>query len=144
MRRGWVPATVCAGVVATAGCGEDRQFIDDYNEATKPLQTLRQDLGGAEPGGKGGGDASDELVRLADETKKVNDDLADLDAPDDAKADFEDLKAALRKSERDLRGVASATEADDISKVAAAREALARDSQAIDKAQSAVKRKVED
>jgi hypothetical protein len=131
----------CAAVVAAAGCGEDQQFIDDYNEATKPLQELQNDLGGTQPDA---GNASQELNRLAGDAKMVNDDLAALEAPDDAKPDFRRLKAALRKSERNLRDLARANEQDDIAQMTSATQALARDAQAIDRAENAVKRKVED
>ena len=144
MRRALALAVGCAGLLTAAGCGEDQQFIDDYNEATKPLQTLRADLGSAADDATRREGASKQIMRQADEAKRVNDDLADLEAPDDAKADFNELRAALRRSEADLRELGRATQSDDIAKLTSATQALARDARAIDRAEAAVKRKVED
>lgn len=143
MRRGLAVAAAAAALIAVAGCGgsEDEDFIDDYNEATKPLQNLRSDLGGTRAGGR---NATAQLTRLADQAKKVNADLADLDAPDDAKKDFADLRGALKRSEGDLRDVAKASQEDDITLLTTSTQALAKDARAIDKAESAVKQKVED
>jgi hypothetical protein len=137
---------VIAAIALAAGCGEDQSFIDDYNAATKPLQTLASSINTAVGGAATKDDAAlaKEFERLADETKKTNDKLDQLDAPDDAKAAFEDLKAALRKGEADLREVAAAAAKGDPQAAAAAVQKLSRDGAAIQRAENAVASKVED
>jgi flagellar capping protein FliD len=134
-----------AAVAIAAGCGEDQSFIDDYNAATKPLQTLASDINSAVGGTASKDDAAlgKEFERLADETKKTNDKLDDLEAPDDAKAPFDDLKAALRKGEADLREVAAAAKKGDAQAAQAAVQKLSRDGAAISRAETAVASKVE-
>ena len=136
---------VTAAMAVAAGCGEDQNFIDDYNAATKPLQTLASSINTAVGGASSQKDAAiaKEFERLADETKKTNDRLDELDAPDDAKAPFEDLKAALRKGEADLREVAAAAGKGDAQAAAAAVQKLSRDGAAISRAETAVASKVE-
>ena len=136
---------VTAVLALAAGCGEDQSFIEDYNAATKPLQTLASSINTAVGGAASKDDAAiaKEFERLADETKKTNDKLDELEAPDDAKAAFDDLKAALRNGEADLREVAAAAKKGDAQAAAAAVQKLSQDGDAISKAESAVASKVE-
>jgi len=138
-------AVLAVGALA-AGCGEDQTFIDDYNEATKPLQALADDINSAVGGAttKDSAVIAKEFRRLANATKKTNDRLDKLDAPDDAKADFAKLKAALRKGEADLREVANAAKAGDALEAGGAVGKLAEDGRAISAAENAVAAKVED
>ena len=130
----------CAAALAAAGCGEDQEFIDDYNTAMKPLQDAHREIA---EGGAAGRDARS-YRRLADESKKVNRDLADLEAPADAKADFERLRGALRKSEANYDDLAVAIQEDDILRIRSAQQELAEEAEELDRAENAVKRKVED
>ncbi len=136
---------VTAAMALAAGCGEDQNFIDDYNAATKPLQTLASSINTAVGGASSQNDAAiaKEFDRLADETKKTNDKLDELDAPDDAKESFEDLKTALRKGEADLREVAAAAGKGDAQAAAAAVQKLSQDGAAISRAETGVASKVE-
>lgn len=128
-----------------AACGSDQRFIDRYNSATKPLRSLGTDIGSSVNGAGSQSNAklAAQFKRLADRTGQVNRDLADLEAPGDAKKPFTDLKSALRKGESDLRDVASAARTGDVKKAQAAVTALSEDSRAISSAETLVKKKVE-
>lgn len=139
-----VAALALASAFAVAACGNDQQFIDGYNKATRPLSKLNTDIGGAvSRNGEDPKAVARQFDRLASTSAKVNRDLADLDAPDDAKDDFERLKAGLKKGETDLRAVADAARARDSRRAGRAGQALVKDGDAITKAEDAVKAKVE-
>ncbi len=139
-------AAVAAIAVPVAGCGEDQSFIDDYNEATKPLQDLSKDIGTSL---NSASSQSDEQVaaqfdKLANTSAEVNKNLAELDPPEDAKAGFDDLKAALTKGQKDLEAIAEAAKTGDVKAAQTAVAELGKDSKAISKAETEVKSKVED
>ena len=130
--------------VLAVGCGDDQEFIDDYNAATKPLTSLESGLGGALGGNPSAGEATRQLDKLASTTKRVNDDLAELEAPEDAKKDFDALRSALDESEQHLRDLSRAAKAGNQGKVQTAAQALVADEGKITKAEDAIKAKVED
>ena len=136
-------AAVVAFAVLALGCGSDKEFIEGYNRATRPLQKLNADVGGALSDTKDRKAASDQFDELADTAQKVNGDLARLDPPDDAKGDFEALKASLRAFEGDLRNFASAADSGSLKRITTAANALAKDGDAISKSEDAVKKEVE-
>lgn len=137
-------AVVAIAAPVVTGCGEDQTFIDDYNEATEPLQKLNTDIGGAvnsdstDPGA-----VAKQFNTLAATAEEVNGNLADLEAPDDAKKDFDDLKAGLKSTEQHLKDVAAAAKRGQELKAAQAAQALIDDSAKITKAENAVAAKVE-
>jgi hypothetical protein len=138
-------AAAVASAAPVLGCGsdKDKEFIDGYNRATRPLQKLNADVGGALSDTKDRKAASDQFDELADTAQKVNGDLGRLDPPDDANSDFEALKASLRGFEGDLRNFASAADSGNLKRITTAANALAKDGDAISKSEDAVKKEVE-
>lgn len=138
-------AVAAIAVPSLAGCGEDQAFIDDYNEATEPLQKLNTDIGGAvNSDGSDPAAVAKEFDSLASTAEEVNQNLADLEAPEDAKKDFDDLRAGLESTEEHLKQVSAAAENGEQGKAAEAAQALVEDSTKITKAENAVAAAVED
>lgn len=121
-------------LLALAGCGgSDSSFAEDYNEAVEPLSQLGQGMGT---------DAS-EFDRLARRTEQTRDNLAELDAPDDAKEQFDALLARLDQVTDDLSAVASATRSKDVVKQRRAAERLVKSSAEVQQAETALRAAVE-
>src|SRR5687767_15357869 len=78
-------------LLAPAGCGgSDSSFAEDYNQAVKPLSRL----------GEGMGARAREFDRLARRTEQTRANLSKLDAPDDARDEFDKLLASLNRVDR--------------------------------------------
>jgi hypothetical protein len=121
-------------LLALAGCGgSDSSFAEDYNEAVEPLSQL----------GQGMGTQASEFDRLARRTEKTRDNLAELDAPDDAKDEFDALLARLDKVTGDLTAVARATRSKDVVRQRRAAKRLVRSSTEVQKAEAALRAAVE-
>lgn len=120
-------------LLVLAGCGGGNDsFTDDYNEAVKPLAEL-----------KTGGSSAAEFDRLANRTKKTRENLADLDAPDDAQDEMDKLLAGLDGVTRDLSAVADAVRAKDPTEQADAAKQLVKSSAEVQQAESALQQAVE-
>ena len=140
-------AAVALVALTAAGCGgaDKKNFIDGYNSATKPLQTLDDDVGKSL---RSASEDSDTEVAahfgtLAATTAEVNEELADLDAPGDVKPGFDSLKSALKRYQADLEQVSKGVKTGDIKQTRAALGALGGDAEAVAAAEKTVKQKVE-
>jgi len=114
-RTATLAALSLAFALAAAGCDDDSEaFKEDYNRAVRPLSELK-DIGGSigNAAGQTNQELAKELSRLADRAERTGTNLSRLDAPDDAKEEFDDLLAALRETIRDLRGFAAAAKEGD-------------------------------
>jgi hypothetical protein len=147
-RRAATLAVIVVATVAIAGCGDsaDKKFIDGYNKAAKPLNHLDAQLVTKLTRAPDQSDATVESAfsKLAERTHAANAKLADLDAPDDTKADFERLKAALKTRETHLRAVAAGIKSGDIKATQTAVSQLTLSARELQRAEAAVKKKVED
>ena len=121
-------------LLAVAGCGgSDGGFTEDYNQAVKPLSQLEQGMG-SKPR---------EFDRLAERTKETRNNLAKLDPPDDAKAEFQTLLTELDKVTKDLTAVASAARSQDVAAQRQAAEKLVKSSTDVQQAETALKQAVD-
>src|SRR5688572_31896091 len=112
-------AAVLLVLLALAGCGgSDSSFAEDYNKAVEPLSQL----------GKGMGTDAAEFDRLARRTEETRTNLAKLDAPDDARDEFDRLLAGLERVTADLKAVARATRSKDFVRQRRAAKRLVRSS----------------
>ena len=118
--RAVLPVLAVALATAAAGCGgsDDADFVDGYNEAVQPLTTLMQDIGPTNASNPA--EAGDSLNKLADGLEGVRADLADLEAPDDAKEELDSLLTSLDKGTDQVREMAAAAKAGDVEKLTAA------------------------
>src|SRR4051794_11838504 len=121
-------------LLALAGCGADESsFSQDYNRAVRPLSRLGEHVG-TKPS------SFDALARRTHETRQ---NLGKLDPPDDAQNEMEALLARLDAVTADLRGVAKAARGQDVVKQRQAAKALVRSSNAVEQAETRLKRAVE-
>jgi len=121
-------------LLVLAGCGgEENNFTEDYNKAVRPLSRLGGELG-TKPAS---------FERLATGTERTRTNLARLDPPDDARDEFDALLARLDDVTRDLTAVASAERSKDIVRQRRAAKRLVRSSNAVERAETALKQAVE-
>ena len=120
-------------LLAVAGCGGDEStFSQDYNRAVRPLSRLGEHIG-TKPS------SFDALARRTHETRE---NLSKLDAPNGAD---DEMKALLRRLDDvtgDLRGVATAARGNDVVRQRRAAKRLVRSSNAVERAETRLKRAV--
>jgi hypothetical protein len=109
-----VPALAAAALVG-AGCGSDDDFVEDYNNATAPLARLAS--AGATGTGQDGA-PNQNLARMADGLEQVEERLRALDAPADARKEYDRLIAAVDAGGAQVRRMAEAVEAGDMDRFA--------------------------
>lgn len=117
-------------LLAPAACGgSDSSFAEDYNQAVKPLSQL----------GEGMGAQAREFDRLARRTEQTRANLSKLDAPDDAKQEFDKLLTELDQVTDDLNAVADATRSKDVVEQREAAKQLVRSSTEVQRAEAALR-----
>ena len=130
-----------------AGCGGDDsdQFREDYNAAVDKLSRINSDIGSAAGGAAGqSNDAiAKEFDKIANTAEQTRSDLADLDPPDDAKEEFDELLSSLEQGVDDLRAVAKAAKDNNPAEANKAVQDLARTGQEITDAENALKKAVD-
>jgi hypothetical protein len=121
-------------LLAVGGCaGEESSFSQDYNRAVRPLSRLGEHIG-TKPS------SFDALARRTHETRQ---NLSKLDPPDDAQDELRGLLTRLDAVTADLRGVAKAARGNDVVDQRKAARALLRSSNAVEQAETRLKRAVE-
>ena len=121
-------------LLAMAGCGgSEDTFTADYNRAVRPVRALRGDLGRR---------AAD-FDRLAGRIKATRANLAKLDPPDDARDEMDSLLVGLSDVTRDLKRVARSIRSKDPVKSRRAARRLVRSNAEVGRAETALKRAVE-
>jgi hypothetical protein len=121
-------------LLVLAGCGgSDSSFAQDYNRAVRPLSEL----------GEGMGDQPQAFERLARRTKQTRDNLAKLEAPDDAQDELDALLERLDAVTADLSAVAAAARSKDVVRQRRAAKRLVRSSEAVQRSEAALKQAVE-
>lgn len=121
-------------LLAMAGCGDgDDSFTEDYNKAVEPLSELQAKVGSS----------AGEFERLADRTRQTRENLADLDPPDDAQKEMDNLLEGLDSVTQDLSAVADAVRAKDPVEQADAAKQLVKSSAEVQQAESALQQAVE-
>jgi hypothetical protein len=128
-----------------AGCGgEDEtadEFRDGYNAAIERLNTVNADIqeGGEEPGPR----IAREFDRIADTAAQTRTDLSELEPPERARDEFEELLAAIEEGVADIRSVASAARKENQQRYREATEALSESAEGISAAENELKDAVE-
>jgi hypothetical protein len=121
-------------LLLVAGCGgSDDSFTEDYNEAGRPLSELNGELGSS----------AGEYDRLAKRTRQTRENLADLDPPEGAQDELDELLEGLDKVTRDLGAVADAVRSKDPVRHARAAKRLVRSSAEVRRAENGLRRAVE-
>ena len=132
----------CALALAAAGCGDDSdQFREDYNAAVDRLSKINSDIGAAAGGatGQDNSEIAEQFDQIAETAEQTRSDLAELDPPEDAKDEFDDLLNARETGVADLRSVADAVKANDADATRKAVEDLSKSGEEISQAEDALK-----
>ena len=140
-----VTAVVVAAPFAACGGGDDsEQFREDYNAAVQRLSRINNDIGSA---GGGRGHSNEAIAKqfdtIADTAEQTRSDLVDLNPPEDAQDEYDELLAALGKGVKDLRSVADAAKSNNPVEANKAVRELGRTGQEISQAEDALKQAVD-
>jgi hypothetical protein len=126
------------------GCGDDEetdQFREDYNAAVERLSKIDAEIGTAASGaaGQSNQEIAEEFGGIAQTAEQTRSDLSELEPPDDAKDEFDELLAALEDGLANLRAVANAARQDDPKGAREAARELAQSGEEINAAEEALK-----
>jgi methyl-accepting chemotaxis protein len=131
------------------GCGGDddtaSEFRDGYNAAIERLNTVNSNIeeSGEELASKPGPQIAREFDRIADAAAQTRADLAELEPPEDARNEFDDLLAAIEEGVASIRAVAGAAREENQQQFREATEALSESGEEISQAESELKDAVE-
>jgi hypothetical protein len=113
-----IPVLAVSAAVAACGGSEDADFVDSYNKAVAPLNTMMTDLGTTSPSDSAA--ASKSLAKVADGLEGVHTNLSKLDPPSDAADEFDKMLGALDKGSDQVRAMAGAARSGDVEKLSKA------------------------
>jgi cytochrome P450 len=139
-----VPAALVA-----AGCGEDDdtadQFRDGYNAAIQRLNAVNSDIreSGEELATKPGPQIAREFDRIAETAAQTRSDLSQLEPPEDARDEFDELLAAIKDGAANIRAVADAARRENQQQFLDATKALSESGEEISAAENELKDAVE-
>jgi methyl-accepting chemotaxis protein len=135
---------LCAALVG-AGCGgEDEgadRFREGYNAAVQRLNEVNSNIeeSGRELAARPGSEIAREFDRIADTAARTRADLAELEPPEDARDEFDDLLAAIQDGVENIRGVANAAREGNQDRFREATERLSESGEEISQAEEALK-----
>ena len=113
-----LPLLAVSAAVAACGGSDDADFVDGYNKAVAPLNTVMTDLGTTSANDPAA--ASKSLTKVADGLDEVRTSLTELDPPSDAADEFDKMLGALDKGTDQVRDMASAAKSGDVEKLSKA------------------------
>ena len=110
-----LPILAVSAAVAACGGSDDADFVDGYNKAVAPLNTMMSDLGTTSASDPAA--ASKSLNQVADGLDEVKTKLAALEPPSDAKDEFDKMLGALDKGTDQVRDMAAAAKSCNLDKL---------------------------
>jgi Asp-tRNA(Asn)/Glu-tRNA(Gln) amidotransferase A subunit family amidase len=131
------------------GCGGDddtsSEFRDGYNAAIERLNDVNTNLqeSGEELESKPGPQIAREFDQIADTAAQTRANLAELEPPEDARDEFDDLLAAIEEGVASIRAVAGAAREENRQQFQEATEALSESGEEISQAEAELKDAVE-
>jgi methyl-accepting chemotaxis protein len=149
MTRGRVAILLLLAAIGAGACGGDDdsadQFRDGYNTAIERLNQVNTDIqeSGEEVATQPGPQIAKEFNRIAETAAQTRSDLAELDPPERAQDEFDDLLAAIEDGVASLRGVANAARNENQQQFQDAVQALAESGEDISAAETELKDAVE-
>jgi hypothetical protein len=135
--------------LVVAGCGEDDdtadQFRDGYNAAIQRLNAVNSDIreSGEELASKPGPQIAREFDRIAETAAQTRSDLSQLEPPEDARDEFDELLAAIKDGAANIRAVADAARRENQQQFLDATKALSESGEEISAAENELKDAVE-
>jgi chromosome segregation ATPase len=151
-RSGEAVRVVCVVLAVGAGsafaaCGDDDAdaFKEDYNAAVKPLSEANSQVSGAIDSESDESNAAiaERFQGLAEKTQQTQDNLRELEPPEDAKEAYDELLSALKVGTDDLSAVAEAARDSDPAAARTARDSLEESAEDIQQAETALQRAVD-
>lgn len=134
-------------VFGAVACGDDAndEFKDQYNQAVQPLSSLGDDIGDSLSGAEGQSNQAlaTQFDKLADRAEETRSNLSELEPPEDAGDQFDELLASLKQAVADLRAVGAAAKEGDPAEAEEATQALVESGQKVQRAEAAFKAAVE-
>jgi hypothetical protein len=115
-RNAAIAALVLAVAMPVAACGggdDAESFKEDYNALSKNLQSINTELGNANPSSPT--ELADQLDKVADKADEASKKLADLNPPDDAQDELDNLVKQVDNGVDAIRNVADAARKNDLS-----------------------------
>jgi methyl-accepting chemotaxis protein len=149
MTRARAAIFLLIAALAGVGCGGDDgasdEFRDGYNAAIERLNDVNTGIeeSGEELVSKPGPQIAREFDRIADTAAQTRADLAELEPPEDARDEFDDLLAAIEEGVASIRAVAGAAREENQQQFQDAAEALSESGEEISQAESELKDAVE-
>jgi hypothetical protein len=135
--------------LAAGGCGgEDEtadEFRDGYNAAIERLNDVNSNIqeSGEELASKPGARIAREFDRIADTAAQTRANLSELEPPERASDEFDELLAAIKEGVANIRAVASAARNENQEQYREATEALSESGEEISRAEMELKDAVE-
>jgi hypothetical protein len=149
MVRPLVVAVVLLAALGGLACGGDDgaadRFREGYNRAIQRLNEVNSNIqeSGAELAARPGDEIGREFDRIAETAARTRDDLAELEPPDEAREEFDELLAAIEDGVRDIRAAADAARSGNQDRFNEAAERLSESGREIGAAEQALKDAVE-
>jgi hypothetical protein len=134
-------------VFGAVACGDDSndEFKDQYNEAVRPLSSLGDDIGESLSGAEAQSNQAlgAQFEKLADRADRTRQNLSELEPPEGARDQFDELLAALKGAVSDLRAVGESAREGDPTEAAEATQELVESGQRVQEAEADFKDAVE-
>jgi uncharacterized membrane protein YccC len=149
MMRPLVVTLVLLAALGALACGGDDgtadRFREGYNQAVQRLNEVNSSIqeSGAELAARPGDEIAREFDRIAETADRTRDDLAELEPPDEAREEFEELLAAIQAGVTDIRAAADAARSGNQDRFTEAAEQLSQSGQEIGVAEQELKDAVE-
>jgi methyl-accepting chemotaxis protein len=149
MRRPGAAIFLLVAALVAAGCGGNDdsadEFRDDYNAAIQRLNAVNTDIqeSGEELASKPGRQIAREFDRIAETAAQTRADLAELEPPEGARDEFDELLAAIEDGVANIRAVADAARKENRQQFADATRALSESGEEISAAENELKDAVE-
>jgi hypothetical protein len=146
-RRPTLILLALALVFGASACGDDSsdEFKDQYNQAVRPLSSLGEDIGDSLSGAEGQSNQAlgAQFEKLAERAEQTRRNLAELEPPEDASDQFDELLASLKTAVADLRAVGESAREGDPAEAAEATQSLVESGQRVQEAEADFKDAVE-
>jgi hypothetical protein len=149
MLRVCAAALVLLAAPAGLACGDDDgtadRFRDGYNRAVERLNEVNSNIqeSGDDLAAQPGSEIGREFDRIAETAARTRAELAELEPPDEARDEFEDLLAAIEDGVRDIRAAADAARTENQDRFNEAAEQLSESGEEIGEAEQELKDAVE-
>jgi tetrahydromethanopterin S-methyltransferase subunit G len=142
-------ALVLLATASGLACGDEdgaaERFRDGYNQAIQRLNEVNSNIQerGEELAAQPGEEIGREFDRIAATAARTHEELAELEPPEEAKEEFDELLAAVQEGVRDIRAAADAARTENQDRFNEAAERLSETGQDIAAAEQELKDAVE-